>query len=284
MEDKNKFRIDDFTDESKPSIKEYICKICNYIGDDLYSDPCGHSFCYKCILPYINTFGVCPIENNTLSVQDLIKAPFIDNIINKHHIYCPNKNAGCEWIDTIIKRNLHIDNCSYELVDCKYLGCSLKIMRKDELNHLIKCDYSLSCCDLCRSPILKKDIQQHLDDECLYTEITCPQSCGLNIIRSQIENHIKHYCDLSIVPCDFKEYNCDELIFKKDKKTHFISYGYIHELSIINSLTKIGENLTKNLNDISESFKMYDLEISKLEGKNIDKKKKQKKKRAYKMD
>jgi hypothetical protein len=285
MFDKGRLSITDFTDEGKMKVKDHICGICNFVCNDLYSDGCGHPFCKECIFPHVENGKVCPISNLSLKTSDLQKIKCIDDMINKQLVYCVHKTIGCEWLDIITKRDYHLmDQCKYETVNCSNQECGLMIMRKDLDKHLEECDYSIVYCDLCNMPIFKIQMQQHLEEICANREISCPQGCELDIIRSQLDDHIQNNCELTLIRCEFKDYNCDELIMRKDKKRHFMTDGYKHELNIVDYICKFNANILENLNKIHKSFDMYELEITKLEGKAIDKKKKQRGRRAYKVD
>jgi hypothetical protein len=279
----SRFSIDDFTEESKKIAENYKCIICNFVGVEFYSDKCGHPFCRDCIKPYFEKFGNCPISKTPLVFNDVHKLLNYDHIFNNLHINCPNKGFGCEWVDNTFRRENHILECKFEMIFCRNKECGMKIMRKDLTNHLSLCQFTIVSCNFCKMEFMRSQIKQHLGESCIFRELPCTQGCGLKIIACQMDEHVKKSCDLTIVNCDFREYNCDDLIIRKDMRKHFISDGYKHELNIIDYIMKFDSKIIENLNRISKAFEMYESEISLLEGKN-EKKKKSKKGKAYKLD
>ena len=129
--------LDDFPEESQEKIKEMICPLCKGIYSEPIIDNCSHVFCRQCINIYIN------------------------------------KNNGCLWKGKYSKRKNHIlKDCLFEIIDCKNIGCSMKIKRKEQNEHDLKCDYFLIECNKCHKKIPKINKSNH-HKECIKEEIEC---------------------------------------------------------------------------------------------------------------
>lgn len=283
--DLRKLNLSDFTEEGQKKVRDYICEICRFVCNDLYSDNCGHPFCKDCIFPFVEESGMCPLTYEKLHISDLVKIKCIDDLINKQQVYCINKHLGCEWVDIITKRDFHLmDECKCETVNCPNSQCGQMIMRKDTKEHSNTCGYSILDCKLCNLSVFKSQLQQHLDEYCINREISCTQGCGNTIMRSKLERHIKDECELTLTQCNFKDYKCDSMIMRKDIHEHYIKDGSKHDMIVIEYLMGFQNRVLDSLNKFEIGYYNYEVEISKLEGKSVEKKKKPRGRRAYKID
>ena len=59
------------------------------------------------------------------------------------------------------------------------------------------CDYTpLECPNshgVCGN-ILRKDMDRHLNEECLYRKVACLLNCGFNLVLNEMDQHIVNDC------------------------------------------------------------------------------------------
>jgi hypothetical protein len=64
--------IDEFTEECKQTLREYICSLCTGVYHQQVLDTCEHIFCRECIVKYINQNKSCSVlKQNTLNEKSL---------------------------------------------------------------------------------------------------------------------------------------------------------------------------------------------------------------------
>ena len=97
----------------------YICNICHLPSRDPYlSVCCGHIFCKSCLDNVKKAAAItnsCPVCRNEAFVTFPNKR--LDREIKSLHIYCTNKEKGCEWQDELNE----IDNHLSDSKGCKFV-------------------------------------------------------------------------------------------------------------------------------------------------------------------
>ena len=131
------------------------------------------------------------------------------------------ENDDCSWQGELRSLVEHIDNCEYTMVDCPN-GCEVEQLVKKDLDvHLesecLKRDYECPYCE--EEGVYDEMITTHLE-ECPYVEIECPNlGCEKEIPRCEISIH-QFYCDYEPVSCKYAEVGCEEKLLRKDIKKH----------------------------------------------------------------
>ena len=81
--------LDDFTEESRQFVVDYICPLCKGIYYNPVIDPCGHIFCQRCFNAFTSSIKPqivelrCPITNQPLS-QSPSTIGLIANILDRN--------------------------------------------------------------------------------------------------------------------------------------------------------------------------------------------------------
>ena len=121
---------------------------------------------------------------------------------------CKNYNKGCNWIGKVSDIDFHLKNeCLKSLIKCTFKNCNKMIMREELENHIQNCDFREEKCNDCQKMFPFKEIMEHFN-QCSKRKIKCVQGCGAIIERGEMDNHIKNFCENSVVDCKFKEFGC----------------------------------------------------------------------------
>ena len=137
-------------------------------------------------------------------------------------VKCANVERGCEWRGTVGTQEEHLATCKFALVPCpnKCEGNSIFcFMRKNLDQHLEEaCPNRPDACKHCGENGTYAVIQAH-DEVCPKKEIPCP-NCDELKPRKVMEDHIDNECLLTEVPCKFARIGCERILMRKDMAVH----------------------------------------------------------------
>ncbi|KAL3175507.1 hypothetical protein MRX96_040247 [Rhipicephalus microplus] len=130
-----------------------LCSRCGMLSKDMFEDPSSHAFCSVCIFECSDRKKIhCKYENKDVSVDEMMPAIDILNIVMDQVVYCPNTREG--------------DSCREH--------CSLK----DLEGHLLKCEKTEVICLSCGDSVKGVDWQDHVTS-CPQHVVQCrPLRCG----------------------------------------------------------------------------------------------------------
>ncbi len=87
------------------------------------------------------------------------------------------------------------------------------------------------------------EIKEHEVEVCPKKKLACPNMCGKDVCRFQIESHINRTCPLQIVPCPFSYMGCETRVSRAELGDH-VSAATV-ELAMLNC-QKVRELEAKN--------------------------------------
>lgn len=139
--------------------------------------------------------------------------------INELLVYCLNQNKGCTAIFTVSQLDSHLNECSYTTVKCSN-KCGHSVLRKDLSDHLTnECMNRLSTCIYC----FKQDryfliVGPHQID-CPDFPVGCPKNCssGSEVKRKDLNTH-KLTCPLQPVQCT----DCHTQLLRQQLPDHLV--------------------------------------------------------------
>ena len=204
--------------------------------------------------------------------DDKLYSKLIDSMIKQRSIECPNVfeirrmindnnwRADCEWRGKISEYNNHEDSCQYGLTKCEY--CDKYVVKCEYDKHVSLCPEAIIECPLkCGKEMRRKEIQNHILNECEMEPLPCPNNgCDKKILRKDYDNHVNNECEFRIVDCEYKKYGCKCRLVFKDIEVHMNEYETKHmqmkmeyNQSIlkdeISDLVSVVSMLKKDLND-----------------------------------
>ena len=184
----------------------FVCKICHLPSRDPYlSVCCGHVFCKSCLdnaKRIVSITYACPIcrEEKFVTFPNKQAAREIKSL----HIYCTNKDKGCEWHGELNDINNHLGNsygCQFEEVKCSN-ECGKMIQRRYLTSHVeTKCPRRKVNCQYCHDTGEHQFIEGQHKKKCPKLPLPCPNKCKVGKVpRKDMEAH-RRVCQLEIVKC-----------------------------------------------------------------------------------
>ena len=151
------------------AIKKFLCPIDYGVCRDPVLDICGHSFGKFCINQWVKKKNTCPLTNNEYPQNPAFPDNFaIKDFLNDMKVKCINHDKYCDWEGLLESLDGHLKkDCGLEIISCTNEKCEKKIMRKY--------------------------LNEHLMNECLYTEIEClfkSKGCDVKLQRYLSIQHL----------------------------------------------------------------------------------------------
>jgi len=87
------------------------CSICMSIFQDPSRCPCGHTFCRKCIEPWVTKNHTCPEDRQPIKKGDIHEDFVVADVIKSISVGCPHKEVGCSWRGRLCELPQHISGC-----------------------------------------------------------------------------------------------------------------------------------------------------------------------------
>ena len=247
-------KIEDFTEDSHPTVREYLCIFCLGVLVEPVVDHCGHIFCRKCILTSLKYNPDCPQSHEIINESELNNMGFIEKILEKQKIYCKNKINNCEWTGKyqFFDNHLKID-CPKQIINCGNSGCVESFFREETDNHLKDCQYRSVKCEYCNSSIAFVSLNFHYD-ECPKYLVDCQLNCGIKIERENLVNHIKNQCENAEISCYYNKYGCEIVLIKRNIEEHLKSHSENHNLLILKFLGDFYKEYQEKMSFLENTF------------------------------
>lgn len=198
----------------------WLCPICLELFDNPVETPCCHNlFCEKCIC----NLSKCPLCSRQLGrCQPNIP---IRRLMDDLAIKCPH--VKCRIVIRKAELAHHEAECEMALVNCRYSFLCGDIIKRDLEKHLNSdCLYRPVPCALeCGMILTYSDMEKHLETDCQNVIINCPQDCGILIQRGETDVHIAQICPYSYVRCnltDSDSQSCPVLCIREELEEHHL--------------------------------------------------------------
>lgn len=160
---------------------------CDYCSNEIESSLMEHHLAKECQ----HVFVRCKLGCGTKVIK---------KILSKHmETECPKRNVNCAdcgevlWAEEVVA---HLrDACRCRIVPCKY-GCGIENLQAGELERHceLECEWRPFSCT-CGDVYPLKDRQDHLITTCPKKLGLCPQGCGLEIPRDELQGHMSDHCE-----------------------------------------------------------------------------------------
>ena len=254
---------------------EYLQLKCPICFELLLESPnlvscCGNHVCGACI----KTLGrqPCPI----------CKALIYERVLNKGHqravaslkVRCLNKEKGCQWTGEVKQVQSHLSqndgNCQYQLYDCKY-KCGKNLFRSPltdhENNGCVKRPIICRYCNKYHSTY--EDVTSEHYKVCPLYPVLCPNHCGNNVKRIELDTHTSTHCPQRKVNCEFVGIGCKWFDSKGKLEAHLesnwrahIAFAMSHSTDEINQLKKNVSKLNKEVEELKKCVEVLEPQAS----------------------
>ena len=226
-----------------------VCNICHFPSRDAYmTGQCcqGLTICKSCLDQWQTTAGNaarCPVCRNEEG-EFHPNYPIVREIKGLH-IYCTNKEKGCEWQGELNDINNHLgnsDGCPFEEANCSN-ECGKMIQRRYLTSHVeTECPRRKVNCQYCHDEVEHQFIEGQHKEECPKLPLPCPNNCEVgSVLREDMEAHRKE-CPLEIIQCEYYSVGCKRVkLARKDQGNHDDEKMKEHLMMIKHRLSKLDD-------------------------------------------
>lgn len=158
----------------------------------------------------------------------------IRRLVLELSVSCPNDD--CDQIVRKGEIDKHLKVCLFTPLSCPnndidsdddFEGPCGMILRRDFDNHINEeCPFRIVECLLkCGLTLRLNQMEEHIQNDCPKTIIPCKNKCGLQIEKCEIDRHINQDCPLEIIDCPNKgeslfEEGCQVRLKRKEMDSH----------------------------------------------------------------
>ena len=179
--------------------------------------------------------------------------------LNEHLNVCPKMKVSCILLGCgtkIAREDMelhHKHDCGMVKKTCK-LGCEVELTREELRIHEKDCVHRIIQCKHCSSDVTFCDNSKHLK-ECPLVTVTC-YLCSVAKYRKDMTQHLEDNCPEKMIDCPFVEYKCLARIKRKDIDKHLEEKEIKHlglKLTAIEDLITKQSEIIKKLNENIEN-------------------------------
>jgi len=222
---------------------ELKCCVCGEIPVDVVDSTCCASlFCWECG----TSVDHCPHCNAQIIWEGLKANPALQKIIDTMEVKCRFEDCNIKTLSSLRKE--HESTCDYRPSTCPNSELCGIILFKDLTKHLEEeCpERSMDCPYHCGQSIKLSSMLDHIKNTCDCLDIDCTQGCGKKLKKKELRDHLDTDCVLFVVPCEFNQYGCKDVILRADYKEHLITHMHQH-FKMLTDVVKIHETEINSL-------------------------------------
>lgn len=144
-------------------------------------------------------------------------------------VYCSNRNEGCEWTGELGDLDDHLSPtsrsrrsgiCGFIKTRCAFCGHSVLYYSLDK-HQSFECPLRPFSCTFCNDYTTTfTDVTETHWKDCPKYPMTCPNGCGSNFTRQDLDYHFTSECPYAPVPCDFHSIGCKTQSDRESMATH----------------------------------------------------------------
>lgn len=202
-------------------------------------DSCGHMFCRHCLFEHTESelpnSHQCPVCRSLIEARhgaSFVAVPFIDRSLRDVTVPC---TLECGWEGPL--RSLEEHNCPNLIVMCENDGCAARFKNRYRDLHLEECLYELETCHICQQKVTRGKLNTaHFGVDCPMEMTTC-QFCRMPVRRNEKRDHETNTCPERRVECLL---GCGNALTAREETKHNQDALVAH-VSMLTSLHVIGK-------------------------------------------
>ena len=223
--------------ENPPEDLQSHCPVCRLVLREPYVvDCCGQRFCQACIKQIEANEKPCPICNK--ADFSAISDKRLQRSLYALGVRCSHEKEGCQWTGKLGELDDHLNEnpspdeqpvgCGFVEIGC--IHCSALLLRPNITAHQNEeCRLRPFSCIYCRS--YKSSYEDVVNDHwqvCDSYPMSCPNQCGVDPERQNLEHHVSKDCPLTVVNCDFHYAGCEVQLPRNDMPAHLAENLVVH--------------------------------------------------------
>ena len=268
--------------ENPPEDLQSHCPVCRLVLREPYVvDCCGNSFCRACIKRIEADEKPCPTCNK--ADFSAISDKRLQRSLYALGVRCSHEAEGCQWTGILGELDDHLNEnpspdeqtVGCEFVEISCVHCSALLLRPNITAHQNEeCRLRPFSCIYCRS--YESSYESIVNDHwqvCDSYPVSCPNQCGVDPERQNLERHVSKDCPLTVVNCDFHYAGCEVQLPRKDMPAHLAENLVIH-MSLLatqsqNENVKLKEELADFRQKLEVQHEEMDQQSQKISKENV---------------
>ena len=228
-----------------PEDFQYECPVCLLVIREPHQVTCcGYAFCQACIQRVQLQKSGCPTCNK--DEFSVFPDKRLQRSLYAYHVHCSHKKEGCQWTGELGELDKHLNEnpkpdeqlsgCKFAEVECQH--CTHPIQRRYINAHQIEeCPQRPFACNYCSDyESTYKDVVTNHWLKCPFHPVPCPNKCGENLKRQNLQHHVNKDCPLTVVNCDFHYAGCEVQLPRKDMPAHLAENLVAHTTKLVTSM------------------------------------------------
>ena len=217
--------------EGQLQLDDYICVVCNLVSrDPQQANCCGTVYCKTC-LQGLRDDEQQHQEINCANCDNNLQGRYFDDTkadrkIKLLQVYCENKRENssgdnsCPWKGTLKDIDDHLQQCPYQILPCTN-GCKESLQRKQLEDHLENdCLKRITKCLYCNEENIYEVIVGDHFKLCTQLPIKCStEGCDFMTKRCSMGKH-KRECPKEFVTCQYNTIGCHHYMKREEQDEH----------------------------------------------------------------
>ncbi len=238
---------------------DYKCSSCLL----LLREPCTTTCCEKQYCKaYLEGKEKCP---NCQRGLHFAYSKFQDKSLQNLDVVCSEKECKCPWRGKVREFAEHITCCEYVRVPCE--KCHQAISKNQLETHRTQdCPERLFSCPHCQLRKTYQFITEVHIPVCSRVSVECPNRCGLEGGRMNMDGHLNNECPLRPMDCPFSPMGCRVKLRRDEEEDHLKESTTTHLSALASYTLQMDAKLNELVKTVEEFKKKRDKKISDLEG------------------